>query len=471
MMINRKWIQICTAVLSAVLLLSVFTVPAFAAGGAYISDNYVEIAEGETAYISLGVDNAAGRYSISSSGSAAANGSGWLDNEAATVSIYGASAGSGTVTIVFDDLATYDEENLNGATLTVTVNVYTPETGAAPADKGNEEVQTPAAQEETTTADPSLESRKVVLDNEEYVVLNDLTGVTAPNGFSEADGTYSGQPVRVFKYGEDLTLYALQKTADGSVVLKIFDDKTQNFKDPKTVQQNNRVYYLLDVPEGTELPEGFSAQTVKINGQEVNGLVSSDSSYKDFYFVRAMSEGSDGYYSYDVVENSIQRCMTLEFSLNADARFAELEEAASKQAEETASRLRLFKITLLAAAVVILGLVVTLIILGVKNRKMKQELEADDRQGRNGRGWGTNEPENFEDDFLPDEFEDFPDDDFDDSITIEELENDVPEKTDTPNKNGIPKKNNIPKKDSDDAFVVTDLDKEDPDDDDYERFF
>ena len=63
----------------------------YAEGGGYVSDSEIEVALGDTAYITVGVDNAAGTYSVSSSGNVMANDSGWLDNDIATIGIYGAS--------------------------------------------------------------------------------------------------------------------------------------------------------------------------------------------------------------------------------------------------------------------------------------------------------------------------------------------------------------------------------------------
>lgn len=120
-----KNIKKLTAGVFAALIASVgiFVFPVFASGGAYVSETSVTVNIGETTSVSIGVNNAAGFYVVSCSGCASASGSGWLDNESAVIDIYGTSAGDGRITITFPTLATYDEEDLDGTTLTVSVTV------------------------------------------------------------------------------------------------------------------------------------------------------------------------------------------------------------------------------------------------------------------------------------------------------------------------------------------------------------
>ena len=106
--------KIIPAVLACVFLVSILpAVPAFAAGSVYVDQTYVEIEEGSTVTVLFTAQNAAGSYSVSSEGCASANGGGWLDNESVSIGIYGASVGSGSVTIYLNDFATYDEEELS----------------------------------------------------------------------------------------------------------------------------------------------------------------------------------------------------------------------------------------------------------------------------------------------------------------------------------------------------------------------
>ena len=359
--------RIIGIMLAACLASVIFAVPAYAAGGAYVSDTYVEVAEGSTVYVSVGVDNATGSYSVSSSGCASANGSGWLDNETVTIGIFGASVGSGTVSVYFDTLATYDEDNLDGTSLSISVNVYTPDGGYTP-DKGGEDGGQQTEQE-TTTADPNADKLKVTVDGAEYSVLKDLAGIELPKGFTEADGTYNGEKVRVLTFGKDLTLYVLKKTDDGSIIFRTYNEKDKKFETPKTLVQNKITYYLLDIPEGEKAPEGYTEKELKIGDYTIRGYVADSKTYEDFYYIRALSDGTAGYYAYDTKQGSIQRCMNLDEALNANELIKQMQEEAEKAALKAAKTEKLLKILLLVAAVIVVGLIVALIIVAAKKKK------------------------------------------------------------------------------------------------------
>lgn len=355
-------------VLAAFLASTIFVVPTFAAGGAYVSDTYVEVAEGSTAYISVGVENAAGSYSVSADGCVSANGGGWLDNETATIGIFGSSPGSGTVTIYFDTLATYDEEAKDGTTLTVSVNVYTPEDGYTP-DKGEDGAE--EEKEEETTKAEDADKLKVTIDGAEYTVVKDLSGFELPKGFTETDGSYNGEKIKVLSFGNELTLYVLKKNDDGSIVFKVYDEKSKKFEDPKSIAQNKVQYFLLDIPADVAAPEGYTAKDVQVADYTVKGFVADDKTYEDFYYVRALADGTAGYYSFDIKQGSIQRCMSLEGALNSNEMVKAMQEEAQQAAAKAARQAKLMKILLLAAAVIIVGLLVAVIILAVKNKKKR----------------------------------------------------------------------------------------------------
>ena len=358
--------RIIGIMLAACLASVIFAVPAYADGGVYVSSTYVDVAEGGHVTIMLTASNAAGSYSVSSSGCASSNGGGWLENESVSLDIYGASVGSGTVTIYLTDFATFDEEEITEP-ITISVNVYAPDGGYTP-DKGGEDGgQQP--EQETTTADPNADKLKVTVDGAEYSVLKDLAGIELPKGFTEADGTYNGEKVRVLTFGKDLTLYVLKKTDDGSIIFRTYNEKDKKFEAPKTLVQNKITYYLLDIPEGEKAPEGYSEKELKVGDYSIRGYVADSKTYEDFYYIRALSDGIAGYYAYDTKQGSIQRCMNLDEALNANELIKQMQEEAEKEALKAAKTEKLLKILLLAAAVIVVGLIVALIIVAAKKKK------------------------------------------------------------------------------------------------------
>ncbi len=361
--------RIIGIMLAACLASVIFATPTFAAGSAYVSQTYVDVAEGGHVTVMLTADNAAGSYSVSSSGSASANGGGWLENESVSLDIYGASVGSGSVTIYLNDFATFDEEVISDP-ITITVNVYEPEGGYTP-DKGGDDggEQQQPAEEETTTADPNADKLKVTVNGAEYTVLKDLANIELPKGFTEADGTYNGEKVKVLTFGKELTLYVLKKNDDGSIIFRTYNEKDKKFEAPKTLVQNKITYYLLDIPADEKAPEGYTAKDLQIGDYTIKGYVADAKNYEDFYYIRALTDGNAGYYSYDTKQGSIQRCVSLDEALNANEIIKQMQDEADKAATKAAKTEKLLKIILLAAAVVIVGLIVALIIVALKKKK------------------------------------------------------------------------------------------------------
>ncbi|MDO4735327.1 MAG: hypothetical protein Q4A51_08705, partial [Lachnospiraceae bacterium] len=224
-------------------------------------------------------------------------------------------------------------------------------------------------EQETTTADPNADKLKVTVDGAEYSVLKDFAGIELPKGFTEADGTYNGEKVRVLTFGKDLTLYVLKKTDDGSIIFRTYNEKDKKFEAPKTLVQNKITYYLLDIPEGEKAPEGYTEKDLKIGDYTVKGYVADSKTYEDFYYIRALSDGTAGYYAYDTKQGSIQRCMSLDEALNANELIKQMQEEAEKEALKAAKTEKMLKILLLAAAVIVVGLIVALIIVAAKKKK------------------------------------------------------------------------------------------------------
>ncbi|MBO4835962.1 MAG: hypothetical protein J5483_07595 [Lachnospiraceae bacterium] len=348
----------------ALLLAAFWPGKAFAAGGAYVSDTYLEIALGDTAYVSIGVDNAAGQYSVSSSGSVMANDGGWLDNDTATIGIYAASEGDGTVEIYFPTLATYDEEDLEGTTLYVTVHVYTPD-GGYTGDYGKSGNEDPNNNPEQPT-----EKLGVWIDDMPYSVLTDLSEVEIPKGFTAADGTYDGEKVKTITCGDGLVLYALWNHWDGSVIFRTYDENTKTFKEPDTITQGGNTYYLLKIPDGIVIPAEYKEKEVTINGKKIKALVSEWKDYEDFYYIYAMNNGNKGFYSYDQKEGSLQRVITLKAT----------QENVEEETEETPvqkSKIPSRKVFMIALGVAVVIIIILLILL-ISARKRAREMEDDD---------------------------------------------------------------------------------------------
>ncbi|MBO7729426.1 MAG: hypothetical protein J6S31_01070 [Lachnospiraceae bacterium] len=363
MKVLRKLVSVLLlAVLSVIVCLPVAS---YAAGGAYVSETQIDIAVGETVSIAVGADNAAGSYSVSSYGSVMANGSDFLDNDFKAVSIYGASEGYGEVYITLDDFATYDEEDLSGSVITVYVNVYAPD-GGYTGDYGKSGELPDYNYDDVTQVSDVL---NLWLNDEPYSVLTDLSGVEKPKGFTEADGTFEGEKVKTLNYGSEIVLYALWNHWTGDVILRTYDPATQTFGEPATFKQGNNTYYLLKIPNGTEIPEGYTKKELDLNGNKVEALLCDKQGYEDFYYIYVLNDGQSGFYSYDKKEGTLQRTVEL--------KPAQEEEAQPEKAEAKKSSIFSKKIFLIALGVAAVIIIVLIILLAVTRKKYKDLTEDD----------------------------------------------------------------------------------------------
>lgn len=337
----------------------------YAAGGAYVSDDYLEIAVGETVYISVGTNNAVGAYSVSSDGCVMANDGGFLDNEAATIGVYGSSEGDGGVTIYFSTLATYDEEELDGTSFYIPVHVYAPN-GGYTGDYGKSGEDVDYSYDEVTQVSDKL---NLWLYDEPYSVLTDLSLVEKPKGFTEADGTFEGEKVKTLNYGSEIVLYALWNHWTGDVILRTYDPSTQTFGEPATFKQNDRIYYLLKIPNGTEIPEGYQKTELTLNDNKVEALLSDKKGYEDIYYIYVMTDGQSGFYSYDKKEGSLQRTVEL--------KPAQEEEPQPEKTEVKKTSFFSNKILLIALGVAAVIIIILIIVLAVTRKKYKDLTEDD----------------------------------------------------------------------------------------------
>ena len=94
-----------------------------------------------------------------------------------------------------------------------------------------------------------------------------------PKGFTEADGTFEGEKVKTLNYGSEIVLYALWNHWTGDVILRTYDPATQTFGEPASFKQGNNTYYLLKIPSGTEIPEGYTKTELTLNGNKVEALL------------------------------------------------------------------------------------------------------------------------------------------------------------------------------------------------------
>ncbi len=393
------------------LLLSVLLVGTVFAGEVYVSDDYLEMEAGESTYITLVFEDAAGRFSVSSSGCVYANEDDFLDNDSYAIGISTTGVGSGTVTIYLDDVADYDEKPIEGEII-IEVNVTEPSNGDTDYGKGQDENAPDETNDDSKTNENKTGTKSdklnVKIDNKEYTILTDLKGIDIPKGFAEKDDTFEGEKVKVLQYKDVLKLYALKNKSDKTVLFFAYDETTKQFKQPLAMTQGKKTYYFLDIPADTDI-KGYQKKEVSINGKKITALISDYSGMEDYCFVYAVSDGGENFYCIDLKENTIQRMEQFLIPLGDHEKLLE------------AKKVSIFDniYVLIGAGVMLAIFILLLILLIISRKKYKEAMEDNYDAYYDATHYNSQDYYDKENDL-----------DFNDSIDYEDTVNSVKEKDD-----------------------------------------
>jgi len=340
---------------------AMFPVTSFAAGDVYVSTGYIEIPVGGYGGFYITADNAAGFIEWYGDGSAYSAGSAYLDsdgNPSTYVEVYGNYAGTTVIEITNIDVATYDSEELYGSNY-VEVYVYEEE-------QQQEHYDTPSDDTPKTESDP--ESLKVMVGDETYYMLTDLTEIKVPEGFVEKDVTFktNGQTVKGLTFtDENLTIYPLKKKSDNSISYFTYSEGKEEFKEVPYYIYNDLQYFFLNIPEQYQLPTGYKQAEVKINGFSVPSYVSEDEAMSGFHYVYGIANGKSGFFSYYEPDQTIQRCLD----------FGTKTKAVEKVETEPVKKDNKTELILIIALGVCFVLLIVFIILFVTSKKRNKKKE------------------------------------------------------------------------------------------------
>lgn len=219
------------------------------------------------------------------------------------------------------------------------------------------------------TSEPEVNPLETTVDGAAYTVLNDISGITLPAGFSAATAEYNGVEVSVAKDADgNYALYYL-KSADGETAEPYLLNGGDTFERLQYAAFGDKFYIFAEIPAELTAPEGYYETAVKIGEFSIKAFAASNSEFTDFYYVYCFYDGGARMYRYDSRENVLQRSPDFklvsakEDKLPDSAGFAERFASLSANAKTVV-------IGLLLAAVGAAALIVLLIIKLVKGRKM-----------------------------------------------------------------------------------------------------
>ncbi len=168
---------------------------------------------------------------------------------------------------------------------------------------------TPSAPSDSSTPDTSVPSDSsgeltVIVGSEEMTVATDITDITFKDGFTLSVSSLNGTEIPVFESSDGKTVVAILDNGKKKETY-IYRKETIEFIKP-TVFKSGDNEYILDSPQYyAEQPSGTMLCNVTVNGSELSGFTASE--FGDFVLVWAVKLGKGALYSYDTVENTLQR--------------------------------------------------------------------------------------------------------------------------------------------------------------------
>ncbi len=222
------------------------------------------------------------------------------------------------------------------------------------------------------------------IDGADYEFVMSEDGLEAPEGFTAGTTTYKDWDVLSFQSPNKKITVVCLKDEDGENHWYIMDAEKDTFTPYQEYSSQYNRYIIIAAPEGVEIPEGFTETTLKIGDNEVVAYQSADVADKDLYLVYAVNvEGEEGFYEYDVKEQSFLRYVPMIVSeeVLVPATPAEATPAAPVEVpvEKSPFSSPLVIGIFAGAALIIVILIICLVIFaGRINKQNKEMLDAED---------------------------------------------------------------------------------------------
>ena len=168
-------------------------------------------------------------------------------------------------------------------------------------DRDEEPTRTPAPTA-TMTPVPTVTPSNITatVGDNTMLVVSDISGIGIPEGAERSEIEYNGETIDIaVKFGMEL-VYLTDTTGQNGRFYRYADGVFS----PYIEIDQSESYIVLPLPDGEEVPEGFSAAQLTVNNSSVQGWANAAGQYL-IYAVD--SQNNRGFYLYDYSENSLQR--------------------------------------------------------------------------------------------------------------------------------------------------------------------
>ncbi len=165
-----------------------------------------------------------------------------------------------------------------------------------------------AAEDAAVPVEPTVENPySVTVDDANYTILNDITALAVPSGFTASVTTFNGVEIpTLVEPSQTVTLCWLIKEGADAPELFRYSEK-DGFEKIAYTDIGGRFYIFEKLPADVSAPTSFYETVLPLETGKVEAYAYNSSKLADIYIVYCWREGEYGYYRYDQRDNTIQR--------------------------------------------------------------------------------------------------------------------------------------------------------------------
>jgi hypothetical protein len=252
----------------------------------------------------------------------------------------------------------YSDETLNLEQGSSTVTI---EAGDATAAEGTE-----TSGAVTPSGDGTVE-----MDGTTYTIYEDFTDALIPEGFSRTSIQYNGGTHNAVQQDVSGKTMVFLRTGENDPVMALYEEDSFCAAQEVSLNENSSIF-LLAKGDGSSLPSQYQETTLEMNGTILPTWQNMDN--KEFYLVYALgTNGEEGFYQYDTVENSFQR-------YNESSQTADAPEEGTSEGDTLIDKIQsvvdqAFPVFLAAAVVILVIFIIVIIVQTVKLSRRNTELD------------------------------------------------------------------------------------------------
>lgn len=231
--------------------------------------------------------------------------------------------------------------------------------------------------------DPEIQKLlNVQIDGVDYRIVTEAP-VSPLTGFNITTVKRGNMDVSVMQ-SEDgkLNIYTLKNVGDEKTDYYVYNEDEDKFQLLPYAIISDRMYIFTNQKDLTA--KGYTKTTLSLGNATVDAFVSNDEKLQEFYIVYCYVDGKGCYYSYDTVENTMQRVPAFEVSTTTESDEKENTEEDKQVISSVKDITKLgkeAKAIIIVMAVVVLCVIALIVLIIVRYVKLRKYDEEDDEFG------------------------------------------------------------------------------------------